>query len=158
MCANAAYGYCGADTSSLSGPPLAEACLRWGSFYCREAARLVKERWPERRVVYAATDSVFVEMPGGCSVSDAVAAGEAMAAHVSASLPACLDLEFEKVLSPFVLMHNNRYAGAEHTRASLAARSQLAPEGHRRSSGKSQPAEHADPIAARRAKPRRTRH
>lgn len=103
LCANATYGFCGAEMSPLCGPPLAEATLRWGNFYCREAARLIARQWPDRRVVYAATDSVFVAMPADSSADEAVGAGEAMARFVSAELPDALTLEFERVLSPFVL-------------------------------------------------------
>jgi hypothetical protein len=42
-------------------------------------------------------------MPADSSADEAVGAGEAMARFVSAELPDALTLEFERVLSPFVL-------------------------------------------------------
>eukprot|EP00964_Phaeocystis_antarctica_P028972 scaffold16317_cov59-Phaeocystis_antarctica.AAC.2 len=55
-------------------PNQAEACLRWGNFYCATASQLIEEegaghaggaggagpRWPGAAVIYANTDSVFV--------------------------------------------------------------------------------------------------
>ena len=107
LLANASYGFCGADTSHLCCKPLAEACLRFGNFYCGHASRLIEEQgagcapgseplWPGASVIYANTDSVFVKLPGR-SAAEAAAAGKAMAAYVSghASLPEALNLECE---------------------------------------------------------------
>ena len=119
LIANAIYCYTGTDVSSLEGKPLAEACVRWGNFYCREAIRLVHAEagaggsFAGGRVVYAQTDSCFVELSGR-SPAQAVAEGKAMAAFVSDRFPAPLNLEFEKVLHPFLLLRVNRYAGAAY--------------------------------------------
>ena len=111
LCANATYGYTGSGVSSLEGKPLAESCLRWGNFYCREARRLIEED-PSRRVIYAQTDSVFVLLPGR-DYKTAVAEGEQMADLVTNALPGPLKLEYQRVLQPFLLTQVNRYAGAE---------------------------------------------
>ena len=113
MCANATYGFTGSNVSSLEGKPLAEACVRWGNAYCRDAIALVEDgTFPGARVVYSQTDSVFVRLPGR-GRSDAEAEGARIAAHVSAKLPPQLTLEYETTLQPFLLLHVNRYAGAK---------------------------------------------
>jgi len=112
MCANATYGYTGSSVSSLEGKPLAESCLRWGNFYCREARRLIEEEDPTRRVIYAQTDSLFVLLPGRDYMS-AVDEGQKMANLVTRTLPDPLKLEYQRVLQPFLLTQVNRYAGGE---------------------------------------------
>ena len=125
LCANAARGYCGADTSSLSGPPLAEACLRWGraSAAARPRASSKLSRGPSG-ASYAATDSVFVEMPGGCSVSDAVAAGEAAggARQREPIRPRASISSSRRCSRRSCSCTTTATRSAEHTRASLAAR------------------------------------
>ena len=55
-----------------------------------------------------------MKLPGR-TAAEAAEAGRAMAAYVSghASMPADLNLEYERVLSPLLLDAHNRYAGAE---------------------------------------------
>lgn len=95
LLANASYGFCGADTSHLSCKPLAEACLRFGNYYCRSASQLIEAqgagwqrgapgcgdapRWPGAVVIYANTDSVFVRLPHR-SPAEAAELGREMAA------------------------------------------------------------------------------
>jgi len=132
LLANASYGFCGADTSHLCCKPLAEGCLRIGNGYCRLAARLIEgegrgcthgqPRWPQAAVVYANTDSVFVKLRGR-TPAEAADIGREMAAYVSshAEVPADLQLEYERVLSPCLLDAHNRYAGAEFVSGHEAA-------------------------------------
>lgn len=112
MCANATYGYCGSSVSSLEAKPLAETCLRFGNFYCREAIRLVETSVPGARVIYAQTDSLFVLLPGR---NREQAKAEAMEAVdlVNRNVPEPIKLEFQRVLQPFLLLQVNRYAGNE---------------------------------------------
>ena len=140
LLANASYGFCGADTSHLCCKPLAEACLRWGNYYCATASRIIEDqgaahpagaggagpRWPGAAVIYANTDSVFVRLPGR-SPAEAAAQGREMAEYVSShrQLPAALTLEFERVLSPCLLDGHNRYAGAEYVSGTEARPSLL---------------------------------
>eukprot|EP00633_Aureoumbra_lagunensis_P004615 CAMPEP_0197309620 /NCGR_PEP_ID=MMETSP0891-20130614/8198_1 /TAXON_ID=44058 ORGANISM="Aureoumbra lagunensis, Strain CCMP1510" /NCGR_SAMPLE_ID=MMETSP0891 /ASSEMBLY_ACC=CAM_ASM_000534 /LENGTH=859 /DNA_ID=CAMNT_0042794791 /DNA_START=74 /DNA_END=2654 /DNA_ORIENTATION=+ len=114
MCANATYGYTGSEVSSLHGKPLAEACLRWGNYYCRSAARIIHEEDSiSRQVIYAQTDSMFVLL-SGMNYENAVIEGRRLAEHVTKSMKIYpLRLEFERVLQPFVLVQVNRYAGVE---------------------------------------------
>ena len=128
LLANASYGFTGADTSHLCCKPLAEACLRFGNYYCKRATELLESeglghvpsvasptaRWPGAHAIYANTDSVFVKLPGR-SAAEAAQIGREMAAFVShhPSLPTALTLEYERVLMPCLLDGHNRYAGAE---------------------------------------------
>ena len=55
------------------------------------------------------TDSLFAHFPNA-SVEDAIAAGNRAGELVSESLPDPLDLKFERVCWPFMMLHVNRWA------------------------------------------------
>jgi DNA polymerase delta subunit 1 len=63
------------------------------------------------RVIYGHTDSLFVLLPDAPDAPAAIAAARAAAAAVTAAFPAPMELKFERVCLPFVLLHVNRYAG-----------------------------------------------
>lgn len=50
---------------------------------------------------------MFVHLPRA-SLAEAIGVGHAAAAHVTSSLPAPMELKFEKVCAPFMLLHVNR--------------------------------------------------
>jgi DNA polymerase delta subunit 1 len=118
--ANALYGFTGATASPLQCAPLADACLSYGAAACRAAVETIGalaasgELGPAAeggRVIYAQTDSVFVSLPRARTGAEAARVGAAAAAAVSRGLPPPMQLAFEKVYSPFLLVHHNRYAG-----------------------------------------------
>ncbi|GIL72478.1 hypothetical protein Vretifemale_2820 [Volvox reticuliferus] len=86
------------------------------------------------RVIYAQTDSVFVHFPRA-SPEEAVRLGKKAAALVTSSLPYPMELKYEKVMAPFLLLHVNRYAGrameAEEDAASPETRGSLLVKGVR---------------------------
>ena len=55
------------------------------------------------------TDSLFAHFPNA-SVEEAIAAGNRAGELVSESLPDPLDLKFERVCWPFMMLHVNRWA------------------------------------------------
>ena len=75
--------------------------------WCQRGWRVAAQMhgYANAAVVYANTDSVFVRLPGR-TAAEAVEEGRAMAEYVSshARLPATLMLEFERVLSPCLLV------------------------------------------------------
>lgn len=62
------------------------------------------------KVIYGDTDSLFIHMPG-YSLEEAFHLGNYIAKSISEKLPAELELCFEKVLHPALLMTKKRYGG-----------------------------------------------
>jgi DNA polymerase delta subunit 1 len=130
LMANAAYGFIGAGASPLQCAPIADACLALGAAACRrarevaEAAAAAGALGPEgrgARVIYAQTDSLFLLLPAAPDAAAAVRAGRAAAAAVSAAFAPPVQLAFERVALPFLLLHVNRYAGKTWAREEDAA-------------------------------------
>ena len=61
------------------------------------------------KVIYGQTDSLFAHFPAATKL-EAVKLGHAAAAAVSAGFPPEMELKYEKVCQPFMLLHVNRYA------------------------------------------------
>jgi DNA polymerase delta subunit 1 len=59
------------------------------------------------QVIYAQTDSVFLHFPAA-TIPQAVQLGHQAAALVTGSLPPPMELKYEKVMAPFLLLHVNR--------------------------------------------------
>ncbi len=62
-------------------------------------------------VIYAQTDSLFAHFPAATK-SEAVKLGHAAAAAVSAGFPPEMEIKYEKVCQPFMLLHVNRCAAS----------------------------------------------
>ena len=61
------------------------------------------------RVIYAQTDSIFMHVPDATAVQ-AIDVGKQLAKLVSAAFPKPMELKFENVSWPFMLLHVNRCA------------------------------------------------
>ncbi len=61
------------------------------------------------QVIYAQTDSVFVHFPSA-TPAEAVVLGQQVAQLVSSQLPPPIELKYERVMAPFLLLHVNRYS------------------------------------------------
>jgi DNA polymerase delta subunit 1 len=119
--ANALYGFTGAQASPLQCVPLADSCLAYGAQACRTAKEVLEsaaaygQLGPAGRdacVIYGHTDSLFVKLPGaGADVGTAIQVAHLAAQVVSAAFPDPLEIKFERVCHPFMLLHVNRYAG-----------------------------------------------
>ena len=108
VCANALFGFTGASSSPLACAPLAEGCIMRGAQLCAAAKKEIEARFPDARVVYGQTDSLFVTLEG-YSVARAVETGQAIAKTVTAALAAPpVALAFERVMHPFLLLEVNR--------------------------------------------------
>ena len=95
---------------------LADSCLALGAASCRRAREVLEESAAAgllgptafgARVIYAQTDSLFVTFPGA-DAAEAVGLGNAAAQLVSKAFPTPMELRFERVASPFLLLHVNR--------------------------------------------------
>jgi len=118
--ANALYGFTGAQASPLQCAALANVCLAYGAASCRKARDVLPAAAAEGRlgaagigatVIYGHTDSLFVSLPQCQSVVDAIRVGHAAAATVSSAFSSPMELKFERVCAPLMLLHVNRYAG-----------------------------------------------
>jgi DNA polymerase elongation subunit (family B) len=59
------------------------------------------------RVIYAQTDSLFCVLPGATNM-EAIQAAQLAATMVSDAFPKHMEMKFEKVCQPFMLLHVNR--------------------------------------------------
>ncbi|GAQ79724.1 DNA polymerase catalytic subunit [Klebsormidium nitens] len=116
LCSNALYGFTGAQASPMQALPLADSCLAMGAAACKKAVELVNGAFDNGKVIYAQTDSVFVRFKGA-SIAEAIELGHQASAVASAAFPPPISLKFERVLSPFLLLQVNRYAGRQFTSA-----------------------------------------
>ncbi|KAJ2310645.1 DNA polymerase zeta, partial [Coemansia sp. RSA 2705] len=113
LIANVTYGYAGASFSGrMPCVEVADAIVQSGRETLESAIRLIHSRHAEwgGKVVYGDTDSVFVWLPGR-SRQDAFRIGQEIAAAVTQQNPAPVQLKFEKVYQPCVLLTKKRYAG-----------------------------------------------
>lgn len=118
--ANALYGFTGAQASPLQCAPLADSCLALGHASCKRAKGVLEEAAAAgtlglggfgARVIYAQTDSLFVVLPAVKDAAAAIDIGHMAGKVVSQAFPNPIELKFERVCQPFLLLHVNRYAG-----------------------------------------------
>ena len=113
MISNVTYGYTAAGFSGrMPCAELADAIVQHGREALEDAIRLVEsnEKWRGAKVVYGDTDSLFVHVPGR-SREEAFAIGKEIAAAVSSSHPAPIELKMDKVYHPCILQTKKRYVG-----------------------------------------------
>ncbi|KAK3263135.1 DNA polymerase delta catalytic subunit [Cymbomonas tetramitiformis] len=123
LSANSVYGFTGATVGKLPCLAISASTTAFGrrmidetrSFVLREYT--VANGYPhDADVVYGDTDSVMVRF--GCAdVAEAMRLGALAADRVTTLFPAPVQLEFEKVYHPYLLMGKKRYAGLLWTRA-----------------------------------------
>ncbi|KAI5084309.1 hypothetical protein GOP47_0000478 [Adiantum capillus-veneris] len=114
LCSNALYGFTGAGASPQQALPIADSCLSMGAASCKHAVELVKSTFKNAKVLYAQTDSVFIQFCGA-TVDEAIKLGKEAADVTTKAFPPPMSLKFEKVLCPFLLLQVNRYAGKDVT-------------------------------------------
>jgi len=122
--ANSIYGQMGASTSPVFMKPIAECTTASGRETLLLAKKEVEELIPGTKTVYGDTDSNFYMYPRHLMVNEdgspmtklqeinknielSIMAGK----HVSSKLKFPHNLEFEKVIWPFILFSKKRYVG-----------------------------------------------
>jgi len=73
-------------------------------------------------VIYGHTDSLFVLFPSAAGVTTAIKVGQLASEIVSATFPDPMELKFERVCAPLMLLHVNRYAGRAFERVNDVSR------------------------------------
>ncbi|ODQ77801.1 hypothetical protein BABINDRAFT_66385 [Babjeviella inositovora NRRL Y-12698] len=109
--ANVTYGYTSASFSGrMPCSDLADSIVQTGREILSQSIDEIERGNWGAKVVYGDTDSLFVYFPGK-SRDDAFRLGRAIAKHVTDLFPSPIELKFEKVYHPCVLLTKKRYVG-----------------------------------------------
>ncbi len=114
LAANAVYGFTGASVNSLFSRELGDSILALGREYMMHVIKLVGKDYPQLKVVYGDTASIFVEYPGWISRACKAHSRQVLTPALNAQLPVRTQVKLEKVLAPLLLQHIRRYAGYEN--------------------------------------------
>lgn len=112
LIANVTYGYTSASFSGrMPCSDLADSVVQTGRETLEKAIDFIESNpdWGAK-VVYGDTDSLFVYLPGK-SREEAFTIGKSMALEVTKRNPAPVELKFEKVYHPSLLVSKKRYVG-----------------------------------------------
>lgn len=115
--ANSVYGFTGANVGQLPCIPIASSVTAYGRQLLYRTREEVERIYTvangysaDAQVIYGDTDSVMVKF-GVDTVEEAMPLAEDAARRVSEIFPNPIQLEFEKVYCPYLLMNKKRYAG-----------------------------------------------
>ena len=121
---NSVYGFSGAQVGDLPCLNISSSVTGFGRQMIEQSKQYAEQTYCKKNgyehdavCVYGDTDSVFIKF--GCpDLETAVKLGEECAAAITKALflPP-IDLEYEKVYKPLLLMNKKRYAGLLHTTA-----------------------------------------
>ncbi|KAI5952782.1 REV3 [Candida jiufengensis] len=111
LIANVTYGYTSATFSGrMPNSDIADAIVSSGREILEKSIELIEGGGYGAKVVYGDTDSLFVYFPGK-SKAEAFKSGREIANLVTDYFPDPLQLKFEKVYHPSVLLAKKRYVG-----------------------------------------------
>jgi DNA polymerase delta subunit 1 len=120
--ANSVYGFTGATVGQLPCVPIASSVTSYGRYLLETTKEYVEKNYTvangynyDAEVVYGDTDSVMVKF-GTKTVEETFPLAIEAADKCSAIFPNPIQLEFEKVYFPYLLMNKKRYAGLMWTR------------------------------------------
>lgn len=115
--ANSVYGFTGATVGQLPCVPIASSTTSYGRFLLEKTKEFVEKNYTvangykhDAEVVYGDTDSVMVKF-GTKTVQETFPLALEAADKCSEIFPNPIQLEFEKVYFPYLLMNKKRYAG-----------------------------------------------
>lgn len=115
--ANSVYGFTGAVKGKLPCIAISASVTSYGRDMIDKTKSLVEEKYTisngyefDSVVIYGDTDSVMVRF-GTDSVEEAMRLGREAAAYVTTFFIRPINLTFEKVYFPYLLMTKKRYAG-----------------------------------------------
>jgi DNA polymerase delta subunit 1 len=120
--ANSVYGFTGATIGKLPCLEISSSVTGFGRDMIELTKKLVEEKYTtangystNAQVIYGDTDSVMVKF-GMNDLSQVMELGKEAAAYVSEHFTRPIQLEFEKVYFPYLLINKKRYAGLYWTR------------------------------------------
>ena len=115
--ANSVYGFTGATVGQLPCVPIASSVTSYGRYLLEHTKAFVEQNYTisngykhDAQVIYGDTDSVMVKF-GSATVEETFPLALEAADRCSAIFPHPIQLEFEKVYFPYLLMNKKRYAG-----------------------------------------------
>lgn len=115
--ANSVYGFTGATVGKLPCLQISASVTSYGREMIELTSKLVKEKYTmangyshDADVIYGDTDSVMVNF-GVTDVSEAMQMGREAAKYVTTHFVRPINLDFEKVYYPYLLINKKRYAG-----------------------------------------------
>ena len=116
--ANSIYGALGADISAVYSPESAAAVTSKGRESLMNSAEDAKKLIKGTKIVYGDTDSIFITFPVPGDIMSkkdriryCIDKGVWLGEEISKSLKSPMNLEYEKVLTPFILFSRKRYVG-----------------------------------------------
>lgn len=115
--ANSVYGQLGASTGAIYDPYCAMAITDSGRRRLQEAAEFARAAGAD--VIYGDTDSIFIAVPALGTGDEALRKMDVFAADLARRFTAeCLrkplELEYEKIYFPLLLLNRKRYVGVLH--------------------------------------------
>jgi len=127
VCMNSIYGFTGASVGFLPDKRIAESVTKYGRGLTLRTQDLIENHpvWGKEhgvKCVYGDTDSVFCHLPRSlcdgptpeATVARAEEIGREMGEYVDAHFLRPVELEFEKVYLPFLLLKKKRYCGKKY--------------------------------------------
>ncbi|KAK5778732.1 DNA-directed DNA polymerase delta POL3 PWA37_000649 [Arxiozyma heterogenica] len=115
--ANSVYGFTGATVGKLPCLAISSSVTAFGREMIMQTKNAVQEKYSIKNgykhdsvVVYGDTDSVMVKF-GSTDLKEVMQLGTEAAAYVSTLFKHPINLEFEKVYYPYLLINKKRYAG-----------------------------------------------
>lgn len=120
--ANSVYGFTGATIGKLPLLAISSSVTAYGREMIEQTKSLVEEKYTtangyehDAKVIYGDTDSVMVKF-GPPTVQECMDLGKEAAAFVTLTFKKPINLDFEKVYFPYLLINKKRYAGLYWTR------------------------------------------
>ncbi|TPX31708.1 DNA-directed DNA polymerase [Synchytrium microbalum] len=120
--ANSVYGFTGATVGKLPMLAISSSVTAYGREMIEKTKELVEANFTvekgydyDAKVIYGDTDSVMVKF-GVSTVPEAMELGRKAAAEVTKGFKRPINLDFEKVYFPYLLINKKRYAGLYWTK------------------------------------------
>ncbi|KAH6561006.1 hypothetical protein BASA62_010170 [Batrachochytrium salamandrivorans] len=120
--ANSVYGFTGATIGKLPLLAISSSVTAYGRNMIEITKQLVEDKFKvvngykhDTQVIYGDTDSVMVKF-GVESVEESMELGREAAKYVTSHFEKPINLDFEKVYYPYLLINKKRYAGLYWTR------------------------------------------
>jgi len=119
---NSVYGFTGAQVGKLPCLDISKSVTGFGRMMIDQTKKAVEERYNIKNgyehdslVIYGDTDSVMIRF-GVKTVAEAMVLGKEAAIYVTQQFVKPINLEFEKVYYPYLLINKKRYAGLYYSK------------------------------------------